>query len=235
MNIIIATIHSWNIKNAHKFIREHKEYNIKLVTKKDELTTELLSDFNPEWILLTHWSWILPKEIYNNYKCVVFHVSDVPKARGGSPVQNQIVDGLRETKISAIHVDAGLDTGDVYCKERLSLEGSAEEIFIRSSKIVFEKMIPYIIENDPKPVKQEEGGFVYKRRKPEESRIPVSGDLCKVFDYIRMLDAEGYPKAYIEWGNYRMEFSRAKLEVDDVVADVKISLAKENCDNDMHQ
>ena len=227
MNIIIATLHSWNVKNAEKFIKIHKDYNIKVVTVKEELTLEMLSDFQPDWIMFTHWSWILPQEIYGRYNCVVFHVSDVPNARGGSPVQNQIAEGLSETKISAIRVDSGLDTGDVYCKEPLSLEGSAEEIFIRSSKIVFEKMIPYIVENNPIPVKQEEGGYVFKRRTPEQSELPTKGDLKKLFDHIRMLDAEGYPKAYLCWGNYRIEFNRAKLEVDDVIADVRIKIMHE--------
>lgn len=223
MRIVIATLHSWNIKNAKKFMEENKTDEICLITSKEELTTSFLQEFNPDWIMFTHWSWILPKEIYKNYKCVVFHVSDVPNGRGGSPVQNQIADGITETKISAIAVNEGLDTGDVYCKECLSLEGSAEEIFIRSSKIVFEKMIPYIINNNPKPVKQEAGGYVYKRRKPKDSELPKSGLLKDIFDHIRMLDAEGYPKAYLEWGNFRIEFDRTKLTVGCVEADVKIT------------
>ena len=222
MRIIIAATHQWNKIRADEFVNTHREYEVIIVTKKDELTEELLKYFKPDWIMFAHWSWILPASIYERYKCVVFHVSDVPNGRGGSPVQNQILDGLRMTKISAIAVDGGLDTGGVYLKKDLSLEGSAEEIFIRSSGIVLNEMIPYIIENNPLPAPQNEGGFIYRRRNPEQSILPKQGNLTNIFDYIRMLDAESYPNAFIEWGDYIIEFSRAKLCANSVLADVKI-------------
>ena len=37
-----------------------------------------------------------------------------------------------------------------------------------------------------------------------------------------MLDAEGYPKAFIKFGNYRLEFSRSSLKNDRIIADVEI-------------
>ena len=165
---------------------------------------------------------MIPESIFSKFRCVVFHVSDVPNARGGSPVQNQIWDGLTRTQISAIAVDEGLDTGDVYLKKEVSLMGGAEEIYIRSSKIIFEEMIPYIIENKPLPQKQREGGYTYKRRKPEQSELIKRGELIKLYDQIRMLDAEGYPTAFLDWGDYRLEFTRPKLTVDKVLCDISI-------------
>jgi len=53
--------------------------------------------------------------------------------------------GIGNTKISAIKVDDGIDTGDIYFKESLNLNGTADEIFIRASEIIFKKMIPTII------------------------------------------------------------------------------------------
>ncbi|MDU7252793.1 MAG: hypothetical protein E6274_10745 [Clostridium sp.] len=53
--------------------------------------------------------------------------------------------GIENTKISAIKVDDGIDTGDIYFKESLNLNGTADEIFIRASEIIFKKMIPTII------------------------------------------------------------------------------------------
>ena len=37
----------------------------------------------------------------------------------------------------------------------------------------------------------------------------------EIYDYIRMLDAEGYPRAYIEFGGYRLEFEQAGFLRDD--------------------
>ena len=64
---------------------------------------------------------IIPKKIYSNYDCIVFHMTDLPYGRGGSPLQNLIVRGHKETKISALNVQSGLDTGDIYLKKKLIL------------------------------------------------------------------------------------------------------------------
>lgn len=72
-------------------------------------------------------------------------MTDLPFGRGVSPLQNLIERGIENTKISAIKVDDGIDTGDIYFKESLNLNGTADEIFIRASEIIFKKMIPTII------------------------------------------------------------------------------------------
>lgn len=51
--------------------------------------------------------------------------------------------------------------------------------------------------------------MVFKRRKPEESRITSDMKTDQIYDYIRMLDAEGYPRAFIEFGDYRLELEQA--------------------------
>jgi methionyl-tRNA formyltransferase len=223
MNIIIATIKSWNIKNTKEFIKNNPEYNIKLITNKENLTLKNIEDFNPDYIFFPHWSWIIPEEIYSNYNCIVFHMTDLPFGRGGSPLQNLIVRGIENTKISALKVDGGLDKGDIYLKEDLNLNGSAEEIFIRLSDIIFEKMIPFILNKKPEPQAQKGEVVKFKRRKPAESEIEKNFSIAKVYDYIRMLDAEGYPKAFIKYGDLKLEFNRAKLTADGIVADVKIT------------
>ncbi len=56
-------------------------------------------------------------------------MTDLPYGRGGSPLQNLIQRGHTSTMLTALRCGAGLDTGDVYLKQPLSLHGSAEEIF----------------------------------------------------------------------------------------------------------
>ena len=64
---------------------------------------------------------------------------------------------------------------------------------------------------------------IFKRRKPEESLIPTTPSLNRLHDFIRMLDGEGYPPAFIEHGGYRYEFSQAALYDGRIQADVKIT------------
>ena len=217
---IVATIKDWNIKNFHNLVSKNGA-DWHLITDKEDLTLEKISQLNPRYIFFPHWSWIIPKEIYSNFECVVFHMTDLPFGRGGSPLQNLIARGIYITKISAIKVIEELDAGPIYLKRNLCLHGSAEEIFIRASDITFD-MIKYIVENEPSPVQQNGEPVIFKRRMPAESRLPDVRDLNKVFDWIRMLDAEGYPEAFIETENLRLEFSKASLKSGHILADVKI-------------
>ena len=135
--------------------------------------------------------------------------------------------GLKETKISAINVCKELDAGDVYIKEKISLLGSAEEIFINISNIIFHKMIPQIIEKEIILTPQIGEIVTFNRRKPEQSVMPMNANLDALYDHIRMLDAEEYPKAYIEYGNFKIIISNAVRRVDSIEGIVEIKLKED--------
>ena len=117
---------------------------------------------------------------------------------------------------------AQVDGGPVYLKHVLSLEGTAQEILMRGSDIIFQEMIPSFLEEGKKliPVPQEGEPVLFRRRKPEEGEITSDMELEQIYDYIRMLDAEGYPRAFMEFGAYRLEFDKACLSGDALAARV---------------
>lgn len=219
---VIATIKSWNIRNAEFLIKKYSDADIRLVTKKEELTESLIDEFDPEYIFFPHWSWIIPKNIYEKYECIVFHMTDLPFGRGGSPLQNLIVRGIYNTKVSAIKVSADVDAGAVYFKEPIDIShGNADEILTNVSEIIFEKMIPRFIIEVPVAAPQTGKVVKFKRRTPEESEIPVGLSQRQIYDYIRMLDGEGYPPAFIRCGNGKVIFSDAKMNSGVVSAKAK--------------
>jgi methionyl-tRNA formyltransferase len=224
--IIIATVKSWNISNAHKFKDLFKKkYDIFVITNKEELNYESVRDIIPKYIFFPHWSWIIPKDIYDKFNCVVFHMTDLPYGRGGSPLQNLIQKKVYDTKISAIKVEAGIDTGDIYLKEPLHIGiGNAEEMFQKASDIIFFKMIPFILKHNPEPYAQEDNVVTFKRRSPEESNL-LKADLTNLndfYDYIRMLDGEGYPKAFVKIGKFRVYFNEVHKKSDKLVGRFEI-------------
>ncbi|QNU67122.1 methionyl-tRNA formyltransferase [Ruminiclostridium herbifermentans] len=225
MKIIIATIKSWNIENA-KILKQNissEDINVHIITQKEQLDFTSLKEYNPDYIFFPHWSWIIPKEIFSNFNCIVFHMTDLPFGRGGSPLQNLIVNGYKETKISAIKVEEGLDVGDIYIKEDLSLDGSAQDIYKRASDIIFKRMIPFILKNKPIPYKQTGEIVEFSRLKPKDGEILPSFSIEKIYDYIRMLDAEGYPNAFIQFGNYKLRFNKAYFNDNKITAAVEIT------------
>ena len=226
-NVIVATVKEWNIKNyfdlKNRFL---DQYNFILISDKDELSAEQIKEISPKYIFFPHWSWMIPKEIYDVYECIVFHMTDLPFGRGGSPFQNLIIQEIYNTKISALKVDSGIDTGDIYLKENFNISnGSAEENFIQLSHVIFTKMIPEILEGNIEPSKQEGEGTSFQRRRPEDSDICTIKEksISKLFDFIRMLDAEGYPKANLKLDGVKFEFSEVHLKNNKLVGRFEVA------------
>ena len=226
-NIVIATIKSWNIENAQEFSEQCKDYTVHTVFDKDSL--DIVHDLKPRYIFFPHWSWIIPKDIWQKFECVAFHMADLPYGRGGSPLQNLIMRKIYQTEITAFKVDDGIDTGPVYLKTPLNIsKGSAEEIYKHTSKIIFNYMIPWILKKQMQPIPQEGEALEFKRRTPSQSWIEDldNGDMVSIYDFIRMLDADGYPMAYQEIAfdgfTKRILLSNAHLEGDKVIGRFEI-------------
>ncbi|WJI24221.1 methionyl-tRNA formyltransferase [Thermosynechococcus sp. B0] len=218
-------------RERNKFLVESISKKIKtkthLIQKESDFTYDNLSKLSPRWIFVPHWSKLIPAEIYENFQVVIFHMTDLPFGRGGSPLQNLIMQGFESTSISAIQCTKELDGGPIYLKEPLSLHGTADEILIRASRII-ENMIIRIVKENPSPTPQIGTPTYFKRRKPDESRIDISqiSSLEKLYDFIRMLDGEGYPPAFLEIGNFRISFCSPHLRYGYIESQVKIEQVK---------
>jgi len=192
-----------------------------LIREAEELSVDRLHQLGPRYVFFPHWSTRIPTEIYDAFECVIFHMTDVPFGRGGSPLQNLIARGIYNTQISALHCTSVMDGGPVYLKRPLSLEGSAAEIFDRAAAEITE-MIEHLVRHEPAPQPQEGEVTTFQRRTPAESTLAPLEDLRKGYDHIRMLDAEGYPHAFLETEHLRLEFTRAAMQPDSVSAVVTI-------------
>lgn len=232
---LIATIKSWNIENCEKLISKFPDCKFSLISDPKKFTKDLLESIKPDYVFLPHWSWIIPKDIYEDYNCVVFHMTDLPFGRGGSPLQNLLIRGIYQTKISAIKVCADLDAGPVYIKEPFDIsKGSADEILRRASDVVFKHMIPRFLTEDLTPCEQTGEIVTFKRRTPDQSEIPEGLTQKQLYDYIRMLDGEGYPAAFMRLGTGRMLFTDATYEDNMVMSRARfVPSDKEKLKDDM--
>jgi len=200
------------------------------VREPAQLKLERLSEWWPRFVFLPHWSERIPDAIWQSFECVVFHAAPLPYGRGGSPIQNMVLSGHDETEVVALRVERELDAGPVYMRRRVSLSGGGDEVFMRVFAITAE-MIRQLVETEPRPSPQEGVIHTFKRREPQQSRVPEVANLDKVFDHIRVLDAEGYPRAFLDYGPLRIEFSRAARRRDRIELDATIRLrASEDSD-----
>jgi methionyl-tRNA formyltransferase len=219
---IILSEKSWNQDLVRNLSYKSNQINWVFINKRSDFNIGNLDSINPVKIFIPHWSYIIPDEIFEKYECVVFHMTDLPFGRGGSPLQNLIVLGKEETKISALKVVKELDAGPIYLKNKLSLNGTADEIFIRANSII-ELMIIEIVNKELEPYEQKGVVVHFKRRKPKDSNIINLKNIKDIYNYIRMLDAEGYPKAFIENEYFKFEFSNATVkDGEEIKAEIRI-------------
>ncbi len=214
MDYVLATSRPWNEILAQR-LQESTGQRFYLIKEKEALTLECLRKINPRYVFFPHWSYRIPSEIYQAYECVIFHMTDLPYGRGGSPLQNLIMRGHTDTKISALRCSDVMDGGPIYAKRALSLKGSAAEIFMNASKVI-ESMIQSIVEDEPEPEPQYGDPVIFERRAPAQSDLaqaPIQS-LNDFFDFIRMLDADGYPRAFLDLHGHRIELSRVQINND---------------------
>jgi len=224
LNVVIASPHSRHARLIES-VAGKSNAKVAPVSSPEALTEAWLESINPRYIFFPHWSWKIPAAIFQKYECIVFHMTDLPFGRGGSPLQNLVARGFTHTRLSALRCVEEMDAGPIYAKQDLPLYGTAEEILLRAATAT-EQMILDIIRDQPVPVPQNGEPVVFQRRKRSEGNLAALDELERVYDFVRMLDGSGYPPAFIETEHLRLEFTRASMKPDEIIADVRISLRK---------
>lgn len=113
---------------------------------------------------------ILSKEILDMPRlgCINIHASLLPKYRGAAPINWCIIDGEKETGVTIMKMDVGIDNGDMYAKEVVTIgeKETAGELFDRlavaGAKLIVETL-PLIEEGKLIPQKQDESQMCYAK------------------------------------------------------------------------
>ena len=110
--------------DVKKFALEKNLTVYQPLTLKDGIFLDTLKELNPDLIVVVAYGKILPSYVldYPKYGCINNHASILPKYRGAAPIQRAIMDGDKETGVSVMKMDVGLDTGDVIFVEKVSIE-----------------------------------------------------------------------------------------------------------------
>ena len=84
---------------------------------------EEIKALNPDVICVVAYGKILPKEILDipRLGCINVHGSLLPKYRGAAPIQWAVINGEKQTGITTMYMDIGMDTGDMILKESVDI------------------------------------------------------------------------------------------------------------------
>jgi methionyl-tRNA formyltransferase len=167
---------------------------------KAQFKVDALYDFKPDLVLFYGWSWIVSADLLERYTCLMLHPSPLPRYRGGSPIQNQIMAGETSSKVSLFVMTEELDAGDLVGQKELDLTGTLDGIFKRVVDAGLELTL-HLLEHGLQRVQQDHSAATFcGRRTARDSEITTEELASKPAEYlynkIRML-ADPYPNAYI--------------------------------------
>ncbi|MBI3573509.1 methionyl-tRNA formyltransferase [Candidatus Kaiserbacteria bacterium] len=178
----------WAEKNAIPFIQPEK------------LETKQLGGF--DFFVVAAYGKLLPKEILDlpRFGTLNVHPSLLPKFRGPSPIEAQILNDVKEVGVSIILLDEEADHGPILAQKTISLpepigrKALEEILWHQGGKLLAETILPYM-QGRLKPQEQAhaEATFTPKLSK-KDGLLDLSGDARK--NYLKYLAYEGWPGTY---------------------------------------
>lgn len=142
---------------------------------RDPENLEILKQYQPDVIVVVAFGQIIPEEILKlaPYGCVNVHGSLLPKYRGAAPIQWAVIDGEKESGVTTMRMDAGVDTGDMLLREVVPLEEkeTGGSLFDKLSQAGAGLLI--------RTLRALEEGTVQPKKQPAESPTPYAAMLTK--------------------------------------------------------
>jgi methionyl-tRNA formyltransferase len=186
------------------------QYDIKLLNHVEEVT------LGGDILFLVSCSEIVKKATRDMFThTLVLHASDLPEGRGWSPHIWDIVDGKNRLVLSLLEAKDGVDTGDIWKKTSIHLEGS--ELYDEINQLLFNaelELISWACENfkETTPINQSlEGVSYHRKRTPNDSELDISKSIREQFNLLRVCDPERFPAFFVIDGNkYTIRIERGE-------------------------
>lgn len=157
-----------------------------------------IEKYQPDLIVTCAYGQIVPKGVLDIPKlgCINVHASLLPKYRGGAPIQHAIMNGEKETGITIMYMNEGMDTGDMIEKESVLIDESdtLSTLSLKLSKVgseLLERVLPSIIDGTNKRVKQDDNMATYARIiKREDEHLDFHKSALEIYNQVRALSPE---------------------------------------------
>ena len=152
-----------------------------------------IAEEQPDYIIVIAFGKILPQSILDipKYACINVHGSLLPQYRGAAPIQWSVLNGDKETGVTTMLMDAGIDTGDILLQQvtTISQDETAGELFDRlaalSAPILLETLEKFT-KGEIAPIKQDDKLADYVTiLKKEDARINWNKTAEELHNHIR--------------------------------------------------
>jgi len=169
---------------------------------RDTVFIQKLDEFRPDLIVVTAYGQILPATLLNvpARGCLNVHTSLLPAYRGAAPIQWAILNDERETGVTIMKMDVGLDTGDILASEStpISRDDNAQALHDRLATMgaaLLVRTIPLFLCGQIVPRPQPAEGASYARKiSKEDGRLDWTAPARALWNRIRAFTP--WPGAY---------------------------------------
>jgi len=184
-----------------------------------EHSIELLKKSDLDVLFIIGWHRIVPQTVLDSAKVKLgIHSSMLPKDRGSSPINWQIIRDEKEGGITLFHLTDEVDSGAIVDQYRyeISAEDDIGTVYQKATKgsiILLERNWEDICQLNPKAIEQNEGQVTINlRRKPEDGLIKWSRSSVECYNWIRAL-TKPYPGAFTFWNKKKVFLWTSKMVV----------------------
>lgn len=197
---------------------EALKHNIEVihpVKMKDEGFLNHLREFGADIFVVVAYGRILPKVLLDIPKrgCINVHASLLPSYRGAAPIQWAVIDGLKETGVTTMMMDEGLDTGDILRQYRLPLadEETGGSLFDKLAELGGKAIVDTVDNLDSiVPVKQGETDTEYARMLTKaDGDIDWNKSAVEIERLVRGLNP--WPSAYTKLNGKTLKIWKARV------------------------
>jgi methionyl-tRNA formyltransferase len=183
------------------------------LTLRDETATALVAAANADAMVVAAYGLILPKAILSlpRLGCINIHASLLPRWRGAAPIQRAILAGDRETGVTIMQMDEGLDTGGMLLKRNIVIgdEETAGELHDRLAALGAQ-LIVQALNNLPAPVPQDAALATYAAKiSKDEALIDWREDAAPIARKVRAYNP--FPGAVTTFQGERIKLWRARV------------------------
>jgi methionyl-tRNA formyltransferase len=185
----------------------------------------------PDLIITCAYGQIIPKEVLDcpTIACFNVHASLLPKYRGGAPIHKAIINGEKETGITIMYMDEGMDTGDMVAKKSLPINsndnvGTLHEKLSILGADLLKITLPEILNGTNKRIKQKEEEVTYAYNiKREEEHLDFTKEGEVLINQIRGLNPWPTANFYLEDLEFKAlegEFVKKKIDKPGIIVEI---------------
>jgi len=182
---------------------------------KEPETISQLEKWSPDVIIVAAYNQILRKEVLElpPFGCFNIHASLLPRWRGAAPIQAAILHGDKETGITIMKMDAGLDTGPIVSQEKIPIheydtaESLSHKLAEVGSKLVTKTLQAYIQEEITLSNQDDQFATYAPMLKKEDGVLDFTKPAAKLTNQIRAFFP--WPGSFTYWQGKLLKVIRA--------------------------